>query len=77
LWDLCKRQNDGDFVDLILIYMIFHVILIYVVTIINKPLGCSIYNGYVVRFLRCKERMLHATYMHQLVLLAFHADLLM
>jgi len=46
-------QKDGDFVDLILIYMIFHVILIYIVTIINKLLGYFIYNENVVRFLRC------------------------
>jgi hypothetical protein len=74
--DLCKRQNDGDFVDLILIYSISHVILIYIVTIISKLLDYFIYNEYVVRFLRCRKCMLNATYMHELVLFPFHRDLL-
>jgi len=51
-------------------------ILIYVVTIINKLLGYFIYNEYVVRFLRCRKGTLNATYMHELVLFPFHADLL-
>ena len=45
-------------------------------TALKIPLVFCIYNGYVVRFLRCEECMLNATYMQQLVLLAFHADML-